>query len=495
MRRDWARLSAGGAVGKGIGAAREILLARFFGTGAVADAYRGSLTLTLSPVHLLTTKAVQNCFVPLYARYASSNPAKGRALFQSLLLFFVALGLLLAGALALFAGPLVEFVLRGFDPERSLLAERMLRIFAAGVPFYIYCSVLGALGAAQKDFLIPSLRPGLQNLGMTALIVVAARRGEPALAAYGFTATYAALALWATAHLARRGLLPLRPALDRELAREAWARLWVLLRPLVVLSLLVEANILIERNITSRIGPGSVAGVDYARFLTESVHFLLAVPLGLLGLAYFADLGDRETSERADRMVALLLLATVPISVFLAINGRDVLSILYLRGKFDEHSLAITGRALIGLGAGLWAFSASHVLQRVLNARLRNGEVLRGEALSVALNVACNVLLYRSLGVLAIGIGAAVGPLASFLYYLRRIGPGDGTLRRTALHLLAAAPFYAFLSLAAGRLAGGGAIGLATQCVLAAGFWAAVFSARAETRGLILEKAGRRDHR
>ena len=249
------------------------------------------------------------------------------------------------------------------------------------------------------------------------------------------------------------------------------------------------------RHIASRIGPGSVAAVDYARFLTESAHFLLAVPLGLIGLAYFAGLSDRETSERADRLVALLLLATAPLSLFLAMHGREVLAILYLRGRFDAHSLAITGRALLGLGAGLWAFSASHVLQRVLNARLRNGEVLRGESLAVALNVACNLLLYRSLGVLAIGIGASVGPLASFLYYLRRIGPEGGAIRRTALHLLAAAPFYILLSLLLLRVAGEGAPGLAAQILLAALFWAAAIGARTETRRMVLERIRRRKER
>ena len=42
MKRDYLTLAGGGIVSKVIGAAREMLMARFFGTGAVADAYRGS---------------------------------------------------------------------------------------------------------------------------------------------------------------------------------------------------------------------------------------------------------------------------------------------------------------------------------------------------------------------------------------------------------------------------------------------------------------------
>ncbi|MFH1143561.1 MAG: hypothetical protein V1774_03365 [Candidatus Eisenbacteria bacterium] len=49
LRTPYLQLSGGAVASKVLGAAREILLARFFGTGAVADAYRSGLTLTLSP--------------------------------------------------------------------------------------------------------------------------------------------------------------------------------------------------------------------------------------------------------------------------------------------------------------------------------------------------------------------------------------------------------------------------------------------------------------
>ncbi len=492
MRLDYLRLSAGGALAKLVGAAREILLARFFGTGPVADAYRGSLTLTLAPVHFLTAKAIETCFVPLYARYEASEPAKAQALLQSLLLFFVALGALVAGALALWAPPLVRWVLHGFDPARVALAVQMVRILALGVPAYVYCGVLSSLGMARRDFVIPALRPALQNLGMVMMIAVAAWRGEPALAAIGFSGTYLLMAVWATIHLGRRHHLRWRGAWDRGLARETGGQLWLLLRPLLLLSALVEANILIERNIASRIGPGSVAALDYARFLTESVHFLVAVPLGLLGLSLFATLSDRETHARVDRMIALLLLALVPISAFLAMNGREVLAVLYLRGHYDLDSLHITSRACLGLSLGLWAFSASHVLQRILNARLKNRVVLVAEAFSIGLNVGWNLLFYRSLGILALGLGAALGSVASLVYYLTRIGSLDGLLRRTGWHLIAAVPPYLLIAWLLGRVPAGTLVRLLLQGIAAGGYWCAAIALRREARRMVLDQISRR---
>jgi len=492
MRLDYLRLSAGGALAKLAGAAREILLARYFGTGPVADAYRGSLTLTLAPVHLLTAKAIETCFVPLYARYEATEPRKAQVLLQSLLLFFVGVGALTAGALAAGAGPLVRAVLHGFDPARAALAVQMVRILAAGVPAYVYCGVLSSLGMARRDFAIPALRPALQNLGMVVMIVAAAWRGEPALAAYGFSGTYVLLAGWATLHLRRRGHLHLQASWDAALVRETGARMWNLLRPLLLLSALVEGNILVERHIAAGIGPGNVAALDYARFLTESVHFLVAVPLGLLGLSLFANLSDRETDARLDRLIALLMVGLVPLSAFLAINGREVLAVLYLRGQYDLDSLHLTTRACLGLSLGLWAFSASHVLQRVMNARLRNRTVLCAETVAIVLNVGCNLLLWRPLGVLALGMGVTLGALGSLFCYLKSVGPLAGLFRRTAGHMLVAVPPYLLIAWFLGRLTSRSLAGVAWQGLAAAAYWGVVIAMRRETRRMVWQRIGGR---
>ncbi|MFH1679717.1 MAG: lipid II flippase MurJ [Candidatus Eisenbacteria bacterium] len=490
MKRDYAKLGIGGLASKILGGVREILLARYFGTGQVADAYRASLSVTLSPAHLVTTRVIQTCFIPLYARYSTGEREKGWALFQSLLLLFLVLGTALGVLLFLFAGPIIGAILRGFDPDRAALAVRMLRIMAIGVPFYVYSSVLGALGSAQRDFVIPAVRPGLQNLCMLILIVAAALSGRPALAAFGFTAAYALLSLYATAHLLRRNRLPIRPSLDRGLVREVWARLWELLRPLVFLSFLVEAGVLIERAVASLLGPGRVAAVDYARYVTETVHFLLAVPIGIIGLSVFANLSEEEMRLKIDRILSLLAIAILPLSAFLLLNGRDVLAVLYMRGRFDATSLHLTERALWGFSIGLWAFSASYSLQRILNARMRNAVVLRAETLAIVVNAAVLFLLYRRLGVFVIGLGVTLGSIGSLLAYLSYLRISLPLTKKSVATALLAMPLYLLLAWAGLRLLGRGLGPLVLQSLFVFLFWSAVVFSFKDLRRLVLDQIG-----
>jgi putative peptidoglycan lipid II flippase len=490
MRRDYAQLGFGGLASKILGGVREILLARYFGTGQVADAYRASLSLTLSPAHLVTTRVIQTCFIPLYARYSADEREKGRALFQSLLLVFLVLGLLLGALLLFFADPIVAAVLRGFDADRSALAVRMLRIMAIGVPFYIYSSVLGALGSAERDFTIPALRPGIQNLGMLIMIVAAATAGKPALAAFGFSGAYALLSVYATVHLLRRRLLPIRPSLDRELVREVWAKLWALLRPLVLLSFLFEAGVLIERAVASLLGPGRVAAVDYARYVTETVHFLLAVPIGIIGLSLFANLSEEEMRPKIDRILSLLAISLLPLSAFLIVNGRDVLAVLYMRGRFDETSLHLTESALWGFSLGLFAFSASYTLQRILNARMRNSLVLLAETLGIAANIAFLLLFYQRLGVFVIGLAVTIGSLVSLSAYLLALKLPLPLTKKSLAVGISAAPVYLIASWAGTRWLGRGLGPLGLQSAFFFLYWTIVYGYFKDLRRLVRDQVG-----
>jgi len=481
VRRSYFLLSGGKALSKALGAVREILLARSYGTGRAADAYRGSLTLTLSSMHIFT-RILQASFIPLHARLDGENEEKANALFHSLLVGLVGLAAIATIALEVFAPGIVRIVLPGFDEERAALTVQMLRIAAIGLPAYVYCALLGALGAARDNYVLPALQPGVQNIGMIAMILVAVAAGQPAWAAWGFTVAYWGLSLVATLFFLRARLLPGFRSPRSIWVREVVGRFWRLARPLLLLSLVLEGGILAERLITSLLGAGRVAAIDYARFVTESAHTLVIVPLGLMSLSYFARLSDDEVRWKADRLLALLFAVLIPLSAYLLVNGRGLLSLLYLRDSFNAESLALTERALWGLAAGLWIYSASYLLQRIANARLASGLVLRAEAIALAINLGVLLLTFRRLGLPAIGIALGAGSIVSFVIYLRRLRIELSRTVRTVLLIGAGLPVYLVLAWLGMRLDVGPATLFAVQTAFALFFWSGVALVLPEVR-------------
>ena len=485
-KRNYIQLSGGKLASKALGGIREILLARFFGTGSAADAYRGSLTLALSSMHIFT-RVLQACFIPLYVKLDREEKEKAWALFQSLLIFFLGLGVILTLALVFLAGPLVRLVLHGFDAERAALTIVMLRITAFGIPAYIYCSLLGALGAAQNHFAIPAFRPGIQNLGMLVMIIAAALLGRPTWAAFGFTGAYWIMAVGATIVLFRANRLPPRWVVELHLVRDIAERTWCVARPLLLLSGVLEISILFERYIASLLGGGRIAAVDYARFVTETAHTLVVVPLGLMSLTWFANLSAEEMHRKADKLLAILFFAMIPLSAYLFMNGREILSILYFHGEFNLSSLLLTERALIGLTVGLWIYSASFLLQRILNARMENGAVLRAETIAVCVNILFLTLFFRRLGILAIGLGTALGYSCSLIYYLFHLRLRFHLARRG--FLITAGLLLPYLALSIwGHAIGEGRAAFFIQTVFSLLFWGGAVMAVPWVREFALDR-------
>src|SRR6266508_3495597 len=313
MARVFLRLVLGGMAGKVLGLLRETLLAALFGAGRVVAANRVALTATFIPVNFFTADALSAGFLPLYVRYRKEGSAMASALYRGVRLVLAALSLLLMVVLLL-----------GAD---------------------ICIGLIGATGAAYVS-------------------------GQVALLAWGFTLSYVVLCGWAMFWVRRRGYLDDGPASAAEPApqlayRVAIAEFWRRLRPLLLVPLVLQGSIAVERVVGSLLGVEVVAATEYSRFVVDSCMALLAAPLGLAGLASFAKMEAGEVADGLRRLIPPVLLVTTP-SVMLA-----------------------------GFALGIWASVLGYTLVKVLNARGANSRVAVVNMLSFSAAIGLNLLLYR----------------------------------------------------------------------------------------------------
>src|SRR6266508_3657887 len=293
MARVFLRLVLGGMAGKVLGLLRETLLAALFGAGRVVAANRVALTATFIPVNFFTADALSAGFLPLYVRYRKEGSAMASALYRGVRLVLAALSLLLMVVLLLGADIWVGLLAPGFDSETAHIA---------------------ATGAAYVS-------------------------GQVALLAWGFTLSYVVLCGWAMFWVRRRGYLDDGPASAAEPApqlayRVAIAEFWRRLRPLLLVPLVLQGSIAVERVVGSLLGVEVVAATEYSRFVVDSCMALLAAPLGLAGLASFAKMEAGEVADGLRRLIPPVLLVTIPLAMILCIDSRGITNLLYARGRF-----------------------------------------------------------------------------------------------------------------------------------------------------------------
>ena len=347
-----ALVAAGNILSRLLGIVREPVIAALFGLSGATDAFEVATRLPQLVHELVIGGAVSGVLIPLFSEMASDERRLART-FSSLI---ASVGLALVGVtvvLVVLAEPLVAAAAPGLPAATRAMAVVMTRITLPAVLFLGLSAVTAARLYARDRFAAPSFGPATLN----GTLIVLALALTPIVGPVGVAIGYLA---GAGAHL-----LVQIPALVRDRVRltaPAWrnnpdtARALRLYLPIAGGLVVAQALVIVDTNLASRTGEGSLA---IMRFATRLQQF----PLGLIGtaialaflpvLARSAPEQPRELRNAAEFKSALVTAARsafvlmVPITAILTVLSVPVIRVVYERGAFDAAATDLTGLALL----------------------------------------------------------------------------------------------------------------------------------------------------
>lgn len=444
MIRGLILLFLGNGVSKGLGFLREVLVAYWFGTSFITDAYRVAQTAILLPTQLLMGNAFQAAFVPSYKK----NVAEQReAQFFGMVFYIICFLCVLLTLMFFFGGGLfVQILSPGFSGEAKSFTAELLGIMAFGILFYACSNLIVYVFNANGEFGLSSVASITQNVVFILFLALAYWFEEPALLGYGFVGAFALLCvifLWAVKKRNAMTSAFLRPDLKQINQLREFGKVMM---PLFIYMLFMQANIVVERIVSSQQGEGVVAAVDYARILFETPAYLLGMPLGMVSLTYFSGKAWEEAKERIEQTIVYVLMLFVPMSVFFTLKSEELIVALYARGEFGADSVAMTSTALMGFSVGLWAFGTFMFLQRVYNAYFRNKELLVIGGIGVLLNVLFNLFLVPKLGIIGITLAFSASSVLQVILLVYRLKLDVKQILLVAGELLLATVAFVFIS-------------------------------------------------
>jgi len=415
-------LLLGGMVGKLLGVLRELIFAWLFGTGAVASAYRLAQSAFLIPLHGFVSESINGAFTPQYAAQRETAPQRASALFSGLYTVLLVVSILVA--IGLFAGAeiWVSLLAPGFDPDRRQVATTMLQVLALALPAYVVSGLFASVDLAWGRGTLSAARASLQSLGLIVGTLAASWLGMPSLIALGFVAAYLIFAFMG-GRVALGAGLSLRPVwrLTPEI-RQGLVDLFKVFRVLIWIPIAFQINGVIERRVASLVSPDAMAAVDYARFITETLIILVAMPFGLAGLSTMASMDDAAFRQAKLGAFRALLYVGLPLSALLVANATLVISVVFERGAFGAGSVAVTAQILSGMAIGIWGQLLGYAGAKFLSARGQNAGALIASLAGVACSVAILLLGQSSLGTAVLGVAAAAQGIVFGAFVLWRLG-------------------------------------------------------------------------
>ncbi|MGY3234531.1 MULTISPECIES: murein biosynthesis integral membrane protein MurJ [unclassified Bradyrhizobium] len=403
----------------------QVLTASTFGAGPNMDAYTVALIVPTTISGILTA-AVGAALIPVFVDYREN---KGEAESMRLLWAAMTLGTLIALAVtaALVAGApmVVTLFARQMDAPTQTLAVILLRFLMPVLLLQVLVTLVGSVLNAYGRFALPSLASATITLSTIAFLLFARSWGIYALGWATIVGYSLNFLLLVVAYL-RMGL---RFHFEFSWRHPGIQRIAALSTPMLIGSLLVNGNNLVDQFMASLLPPGSIASFSYAIKLVDMPSGIFYTALSTALLPIFAlQVARREftlLTTTFRQVVIFSAIILLPAGALLSSLSRPVVEIFYHHGNFSAQATDVVASAVMFLAPNIFIVTYGFINGRIYNA-LQDNRTLRNVAvLSLVLNAVLDYLLMQIWGVAGIAFATTltylIGALTLLLILNKRL--------------------------------------------------------------------------
>lgn len=421
------------ALSRALGFLRDIIIARFFGTGLEAQAFFVAFRIPNSLRDIVGEGAMNSAIVPVLTEYKARRN-ESEFLRVSRVLFNISLTSLLSLTVLgiIFSPFIVRLIAPGFVREPSTL-NLTIELNRTIFPYLIFIGLtaytMGVLNTL-KHFAAPAFGPCLLNLALIgAALWLCPKVGIMGLVV-GVLAGGALQLLLNIIVMNKKGITV---NLREGFKHPAVKKIGFLLIPRAFGSAIYQVNIFVDTMAASLawiVGAGGVAALYYANRLIQFPLAIFGLALAQAALPKLSQEFSMNDIPRMKDTLAFALRATlfimVPASVGLALLGMPIIRILFQRGEFNEYSTYITQSALFFYSFGIFSYSGVKLLVTCFYSMQDTKTPVKTAFLAVLINIALILILMWPLKLggiaLATSISATFNFIALYIILKKRIG-------------------------------------------------------------------------
>ncbi len=439
-------LRAAGAIGawtmlsRLLGFARDILLARLLGAGAMADAFFVAFKLPNFFRRMFAEGTMGVTVTPVLARQRQAGDAAAHD-------YLNAIATLLAIALTLFtiAGMigmpwLLWLFAPGFadEPDRWAESLKLARLMFPYLALISLTALAWAVLNTHERFWLPAATPALLNLAIIAAgILLAPAMDDPATAlAIG---VIAGGALQLAAQIPALAAIGWRPRPSFAFRQPAVLETLRLFGPALLAVAAVQINILVGTILATLLEPGAVSWLYYADRIVQLPLALFGIAMGAALLPLISRLLAAGEEQRAAREIASglawLSWITLPAVAGILLLAEPIIRTLFEHGAFTAADAGATARALQAYAIGLIAFCWIKPLSSGCYAHKDANAPARYAAINVGVNLALSLALMPWLAHAGLALATSLAAFINAgLLYRRLSRRHGGLLERRDLH-------------------------------------------------------------
>ena len=434
LHKHKALLKSSGIVACGVlasrvlGFVRDVIIARFLGTGFLAEAFLVAQRIPNLFRDMVGEGAANAAIVPVLAEYAQK---KSKGEWQECINAVLAWGVIILGSITVIgivAAPwIVRLIAPGFsrNPGELQLTVDLTRIMFPYLILIALTAFQAGILYSLNAFFAPAFGPCLLNLAMILSAWVACLYSWPL--AYVISVgvlvggVWQFLAQWFA--LRRRGVCWKMPI---SLNHEGAKKIGRLLLPRLWGSTVYQLNVFVDTFCASMaviVGAGGIAAIYYANRMIQFPLGVFGYALASVSLPSLSKLAqERDMARfRSTLYFALrnLMLILIPAAILMVVFSTWIIHIVFQRGAFDAYSTHVTAQVMFYAALGLPFFGASRILVSAYYALQDTKTPVKAATVCLLVNVALNAILMFPLKIGGIALASSIAGAVNCLLLWR----------------------------------------------------------------------------
>ncbi|NTW70847.1 MAG: murein biosynthesis integral membrane protein MurJ [Eubacteriaceae bacterium] len=439
------------AASKITGFVRDMILSYYYGASTISDAYLISITIP-TVIFGLIGSAINTGFIPVLSKVEHIADEEAGYRFTSNLvniLIMICTILILMGLL--FTEQIIRIFATGFDPETMELAVQFTKIGLFGVYGTVLIGIFSGFLQLRENYIFPSLIGLLANFMIMISIFLSVKINIYVLS-IGTVVASIFQVLFLLPPSFRKGF---KYHFNLNFKDQNIKTLILNTMPLVLGVSVNQINILVDKNLASRIAVGGITALTYAERVNGIFEGIFVVSISTI---MFPKISKMAAEHNIDGIKTSLLEAVSGISIFVVpmtigimIFARPVVSLLFGRGAFDAQDISMTTGALFFYSIGMIGFGLRELLSRVFYSLQDVKTPIKNAVFSMITNIILNLILSRFMGISGLALATSISAIvfSGLLYWdLRKKIGGLGVMSIIASYgkIIAASLFMGLLS-------------------------------------------------
>lgn len=397
-----------------LGLVRDQIFAFYFGSSKVADAFNLAFTIPNLLRRLFGEGALGAALIPIYQKIGVEKGTKKQVAFGANVLAVLSFFLGILCVIGILGAPyIVKLLAPGFDSQTFNLAVKLTKILLPYLFLIGVSSTIIAILNSHDYYFLPGLSSAFLNIGMILAVVVPgfllAKNANNLIVCLSFGVLIGGI-LQIIVNFPLLKACGYNFKISLQQSKSNLKQLWFKFLPGVWGIAVRQINLVVDKNLASRLISGSISALNYGNRLMQLPLGMFGVAVGTATVPAFSKLvAKKEYNKLSNQLsfaIKVLALILLPVTAIILANGKDIIKLIFMRGAFNSLSLEMSYSAFAYYSAGLVFYGINRTLTGVFYAFGNTKTPFKISFYIVGLNVVLNlgfIKLFKLMGLYAHG--------------------------------------------------------------------------------------------